>query len=1059
MDPSAASLTSLLHGRVYASQACSGLLCMSEAALGQAKEEASTTRPESDNTLLIQVKPKNGEESKSLSAPGSWASQPQDPKGGKHMAKVSPLPIPVAEDGRLTEPDNEAQLKARKLLNDVKRQLGQSQEASGQSGLQLNISQEHWGPAQETSPDTNNAEFPEAEKRVTVTSKDDTKVQKMTTMQSARASVVHLVRIRIRSCMKMSGWYDSNTAVATRKFLRGRTFLIITMVSLVFALFLSDLFSVCEVEGNAAQDVILTVVFAIFLGEFFGLLLTDASYLLGFFFFMDLLGTASMIFDISYLLGTSASEPERRSPDSGQENIIVVRAARATKLGARAGRLSRVLKLLRFMPFLKNDLQDKDVQMARRISSQLMNVISTRVAFLSICIVIVLPFLGMFTYPEVDDSMIAWTQLLSATSTDYYNALSASPQSQADIVAYRTRLHRELDRFSRFYESYSYGPYTVAYGTSSDDGDLFAVSPLTFQQPMSNFTSLFTAPGRKSMIREVTTDNFRANFDLSTPKQLEAIANITLIVFTALTMLVFGLVTSSSISAIALNPLERMLTAVRQQCKEIFRYTDEFKDFQAESEKAENDEEEDYDDDDKAESSEFVLLEKVVKKLTAIAQLAVKTTEVKARDDMGEDEIAQLNWAGQNTAAPPAASTRMSQFASRESKRQVSDDVAEAEETTRQTTQLSGDCATLPQTVVDALQTEDFDAFVTPEDGSYALGVVAMHVIKSYEGCDVWVRANVQDKNLAKFIELVEAGYNPNPYHNWNHALDVLYSVARWMNLIQANLYIPEEKQFWVMIACIGHDLGHIAVNNQYLVETKNEIALRYNDRSPLENMHCARLFQIFQNDAEADIFSQIDRDTYKEMRKGIIQAILHTDFAKHFQMVKELELFFHTNFSFDSPLEMSERFVQVLTDRQQLVINMLVHGADISNPMRPWGICFKYAQLIVEEFFNQGDMEEKAGIPIGMLNNRHTVNIPSGQIGFIEFMIAPMAETMVKIFAPLDGLTENLGSNIQSWMNLWIEESKPEEEAAAKVAAKVEKVVKRMKATTRKERENAQAM
>jgi hypothetical protein len=973
---------------------------MSEAALGQAKEEASTTRPESDNTVLIQVKPKNGEESKSLPVPGSWASQPQDPKGGKHMAKVSPLPTPGGEP-----PEN--------------------------------------------------GEFPEAEKRATVTSKDDTKP--MTTMQSARASVVHLVRIRIRAAMKISGWYDSHTAVATRKFLRGRTFLIITMVSLVFALFLSDLFAVCEVEGNTAQDIILTVVFAIFLGEFFGLLLTDASYLLGFFFFMDLLGTASMIFDISFLLGTSASEPERRSPDSGQENIIVVRAARATKLGARAGRLSRVLKLLRFMPFLKNDLQDKDVQMARRISSQLMNVISTRVAFLSICIVIVLPFLGMFTYPEVDDSMIAWTQLLSVTSTDYYNALSASPQVPADVVAYRHRLDRELTRFSRFYESYSYGPYRVAFGNG--DGDSFAILPLTFDTPLSNFTSSFTAPGRKAMIREVTTDNFRANFDLSTPKQLEAIANITLIVFTALTMLVFGLVTSSSISAIALNPLERMLTAVRQQCKEIFKYTDEFKDFNVENDKAENDEEEDYDDDDKAESSEFVLLEKVVKKLTAIAQLAVKTTEVKARDDMGEDELAALNWGGQNSAAPPPSTNRMSQFASRESRREGEDDMGEAEEVHRQTTQLSGDGHDLPVEVVESLQTEEFDAFVTPEDGSYALGMVAMHVIKTYEGCDTWVRANVQDKNLAKFVELVEAGYNPNPYHNWHHALDVLYSVSRWMTLIQAQLYVSEEKQFWVMIASIGHDLGHIAVNNQYLVETKNEIALRYNDRSPLENMHCARLFQIFQNDAEADIFSQIEREVYKEMRKGIIQAILHTDFAKHFQMVKELELFFHTNFSFDQPLEATARFIEVLSDKQQLVINMLVHGADISNPMRPWSICFKYAQLIVEEFFNQGDMEDKAGIPVQALNNRNTVNIPQSQIGFIEFMIAPMAETMVKIFAPLDSLTENLGSNIQSWQGLWINEQKPEEEAAAKVAARVESVAKRMKATTRAERMKAQAM
>lgn len=31
-------------------------------------------------------------------------------------------------------------------------------------------------------------------------------------------------------------------------------------------------------------------------------------------------------------------------------------------------------------------------------------------------------------------------------------------------------------------------------------------------------------------------------------------------------------------------------------------------------------------------------------------------------------------------------------------------------------------------------------------------------------------------------------------------------------------------------------------VNNQFLVETTHEVAVKYNDRSPLENMHCATL-------------------------------------------------------------------------------------------------------------------------------------------------------------------------------------------------------------------------
>ena len=48
-----------------------------------------------------------------------------------------------------------------------------------------------------------------------------------------------------------------------------------------------------------------------------------------------------------------------------------------------------------------------------------------------------------------------------------------------------------------------------------------------------------------------------------------------------------------------------------------------------------------------------------------------------------------------------------------------------------------------------------------------------------------------------------------------------------------------------MLIAAIAHDVGHTAVNNQFLIDTSHELALMYNDHSPMENMHCAKLFQI----------------------------------------------------------------------------------------------------------------------------------------------------------------------------------------------------------------------
>lgn len=277
------------------------------------------------------------------------------------------------------------------------------------------------------------------------------------------------------------------------------------------------------------------------------------------------------------------------------------------------------------------------------------------------------------------------------------------------------------------------------------------------------------------------------------------------------------------------------------------------------------------------------------------------------------------------------------------------------------------------------------------------------------------------------------------------------------MTFIEANLFLSEISQFWVLVASLGHDLGHPGVNNQFLIETTHELALKYNDKSPLENMHCARLFLVV-SDPQANIFAQIEKDLYKEMRKGIIMAILHTDVVKHNEMVKELSLLYQMNSEAFDALEPNPRFNEVLGAHTQLVLNMLLHGADMSNPMRPWDLCEKYANLIMEEFFCQGDMEKEKGIPVQALNDRDKVVVPNSQVGFIEFMIAPMVEAMVNLFSPLDMLAENLGSNVTTWSNKWIEESKPPEEAVVKVKARVEKVVKRCKAVTRAERLSSSA-
>ena len=88
-----------------------------------------------------------------------------------------------------------------------------------------------------------------------------------------------------------------------------------------------------------------------------------------------------------------------------------------------------------------------------------------------------------------------------------------------------------------------------------------------------------------------------------------------------------------------------------------------------------------------------------------------------------------------------------------------------------------------------------------------------------------------------------------------------------------------------VIIANLAHDVGHPAKNNRYIIMTKSECSIIYNDVSVLEMMHASLLFKILQND-ECNILKKLSVEKLLQIRKLIIDMILATDMGKHFDLI-----------------------------------------------------------------------------------------------------------------------------------------------------------------------------
>jgi len=793
-----------------------------------------------------------------------------------------------------------------------------------------------------------------------------------------------------------------------------------SMLVVFFALFLTDIYSAAQVAENTSLDVLLMACFIFFAVEL--LLNANATelYFNSFFFWMDIIGTASIMFDISFMLGTDAMQPVRYGDESmSSESAVFARASRAAKQAARAGRMSRLLKLLRFLPFLRK--KDNQREVVNVLSNQLTIMLATRVAFLSVGLVIMIPLFSTFVYPEAEESMISWAIILSGDVAQYF----ASPSDSAS-----SRIDSELQRFVEFYKLLPYGPFSVCVKAPGDEFDcsLGSIPGLSLEMG-------FQQPRRLASILEVEYENVMLLFSLATVRQYESISNLCLMFVVLLAMLISCFVMNSSVSLVVLKPLQRVVVVLRQYCAEIMKMSFELPELDQDgglsrqsSRKGSKELPGAVDPAAEHKETEFDLLQKVLTKIVRICEAVVPSR----RRRSNEEEALFLDNFGVDGP-------------------KMDEDITDAPiMRLKSIDNIEDNSAGISAELRKQLEHRTLNLFEMAEEQQRA---IALHLISNTRSCRRWLKKQAQTETLRKFIMVIQSKYLENPFHNFAHGLDVLSELRLYLHNMKSYTLFSEVTVFWMLVAALGHDVSHLGVNNQFLVETEHPLALRYNDKSVLENLHCSVLFEVLADPA-ANVLQVLEKTDFKTARAGIVEVILGTDMVRHNEDVKALSIAYtmHQE-AFEAAAEGEPK--QLSTGLQEdaktrlKVLTSLLHTADISNPMKPWGICQDLAGRCLEEFFAQGDKEKELGIPVQMLNDRDKVNRYTSQVGFIEFMIAPLAEQIVIMFPGLDFLTWNLGHNIQSWQELWSLSSQPSPEEFEKLNARISKVVARCQAVT----------
>ena len=263
----------------------------------------------------------------------------------------------------------------------------------------------------------------------------------------------------------------------------------------------------------------------------------------------------------------------------------------------------------------------------------------------------------------------------------------------------------------------------------------------------------------------------------------------------------------------------------------------------------------------------------------------------------------------------------------------------------------------------------------------------------------------------------IAEGYNRNnSYHTDLHAADITHTSYIYfkVGLINDIMQLDNISICSLFLSCICHDYKHPGINNNYLIETNNSIAINYNDISVLENMHISETFKLIHSNNNCNIFENLEKNTYKKIRKQMITCVLNTDMSLHKESLDFMNNYL--NKTDDNVAKYNQDFM-----------NLIIHSADISNPTKKLNIYYKWAELVMEEFYLQGDKEKELGLNCSY--DRNKISLYKSQLGFIDFIEIPFYSLFVKVFSGLNFLIDNLNNNKEMIKLLEDENNKNKEE------------------------------
>ncbi|KAI0720811.1 HD-domain/PDEase-like protein [Cerioporus squamosus] len=326
--------------------------------------------------------------------------------------------------------------------------------------------------------------------------------------------------------------------------------------------------------------------------------------------------------------------------------------------------------------------------------------------------------------------------------------------------------------------------------------------------------------------------------------------------------------------------------------------------------------------------------------------------------------------------------------------------------------------------LIHSLSSWHFEPHKLPEEEVIACSYILFEALYRIE--HLYETVSVPLSCLAAFLQHLRQLYRQgNSYHNFQHALDVFQAVYLFLyssGVVPPVTILLEDGRTWernkdgcdplvsclthedlfaLYIAAVGHDVGHPGLTNAFMRNAKTPLAVVYDDKSVLEQMHYSLIMQIMRHNNLGFLLDRLPSGS--SFRKLLLGAVLATDMGVHFDFMSEFR-------SLVSGADFPE------LKRRILVCQALIKCADISNPSRPYLVSQHWAAALESEWSSQLLLEKHLQLPPSVNPSDSRIGEANCQIWFNTTFARPLFELVAQGIPSMEQFARQTRENLALW-------------------------------------------